>query len=46
MNDEGVRLLKDIDGTGDRWMLNSTDPSSVVASMRAAVALKYRRLGR
>ena len=44
MNDEGVRLLKDIDGTGDRWMLNSTDPSSVVASMRAAVDVALKNI--
>ena len=44
MDDVGVRRLKPIDGTGDLWMLNSTDPSSVVASMRAAVDLTLKNI--
>ena len=43
-DDVGVRRLKPIDGTGDLWMLNTTDPSSVVASMRAAVDVALKNI--
>ena len=44
MDDLGVGLLKQIDGSRDRWMLNTTDPSSVLASMRAAVDLTIKHI--